>query len=80
MAALLFRHDPIGLDFGHNTDEYEPEAESIAARLSEARTEHDLRRVVHEEFVRWFDAELAGPPERFDAIAREIWRVSRDEG
>lgn len=30
MAALLFRHDPIGINFdGENTDEYEPEVETI---------------------------------------------------
>lgn len=57
---LLFRHDPIGLNLEHNTDEYRPEAESITRRLSKATTEHDLQRIIHEEFLYWFSAS-AGP-------------------
>ena len=30
VEALLFRHDPIGINFGENTDEYRPEAETIS--------------------------------------------------
>ena len=74
---LLFRHDPIGINFDHNTDEYRPEAETITLRLPEAATEHDLRRIIHEELVRWFDASIAGPVERYDSIAREVWQIWR---
>lgn len=74
---LLFRHDPVGINFDHNTDEYRSEAETITLRLPEAATEHDLRRIIHEEFVRWFDAGTAGPAERYDSIAREIWQLRR---
>jgi hypothetical protein len=74
---LLFRHDPIGINFDHNTDEYRSEAETITLRLPEAATEHDLRRIIHEEFVRWFDASTAGPAERYDSITREIWQIRR---
>lgn len=75
LEELLFRHDPTSLDFGNNTDEYRSEADTIAARLPEATTELDVRRIVHEEFVHWFDPDIAGPPERYDDIAREIWQV-----
>lgn len=33
VAALLFRHDPVGINFDENTDEYQPEAETILPRL-----------------------------------------------
>ena len=33
ITALLFRHDPIGINFEDNTDEYEPEARTILPRL-----------------------------------------------
>jgi hypothetical protein len=72
---LLFRHDPIGINFDHNTDEYRSEAETITLRLPEAVTEHDLRRIIHEEFVRWFDASTAGPAKHYDSITREIWQI-----
>ena len=76
MAALLFRHDPIGINFdGENTDEYEPEAETILPRMRGCHSSHDALRVVHEEFVRWFDSSTAGSPERYERIASEIWQL-----
>jgi hypothetical protein len=62
-AALLFRHDPVGINFEINPDEYEPEVGTILPRLSCCNSVDDVRRVVHEEFVRWF-ACSAGPQER----------------
>lgn len=78
IEEVLFRHDPVGINFEHNTDEYRPEAETITRRLSEAATEHDLRRIIHEEFLHWFAAH-AGSVERYDPIAREIWQGRRNE-
>ena len=77
--ALLFQHDPIGINFGSNTDEYRGEAETIVSRLPEATSEHDLTGIVHEEFVRWFDLETAGPLERYQSIASAIWRLFAEE-
>jgi len=74
-AALLFRHDPIGINFEDNTGEYEPEASTILPRLSGCGSVDEMRRIVHEEFVRWFDAATAGPEERYSTIASEIWQL-----
>jgi hypothetical protein len=49
-------------------------------RLPEATSAEDVRRIAHEEFVRWFDAQLAGPPERYSAIAEEIWTLHLGTG
>ncbi len=73
VAALLFRHDPVGINFENNTDEYEPEVGTILPRLRSCRSADDVRRVIHEEFVRWFDASTAGPEEHYAKIANEIW-------
>ena len=73
LEALLFRLDPIGINFDENTDEYRAEAETITIRLPEARDEGDALRIVHEEFVRWFGESVAGRPERYAEIAREVW-------
>jgi hypothetical protein len=78
LEELLFRHDPVGIDFEDNTDEYRPEAETITLRLSEPRTEAELVRVIHEEFVRWFGPDTAGPADRYVTIAEEVWRHTRD--
>jgi len=36
VSSILFRHDPIGINFETNTDEYEPEVGTILPRLKEA--------------------------------------------
>jgi hypothetical protein len=77
MAALLYRHDPIGInfDFDDNKDEYEAEARTILSRLNSCRSVDDVLQVVHEEFVRWFDRGTAGPPEHYQKIASEVWQL-----
>jgi hypothetical protein len=75
LEQLLFERDPIGINFEENADEYRLEAETITLRLPEAATEGDLCRIIHQEFVRCFDADLAGPPTRYEGIASEIWAI-----
>lgn len=75
VASLLFRHDPIGIGFDKNTDEYEPEAETILPLLRNCRTLDDVLRIVHSEFVRRFDADTAGPPEHYKGIASDVWQL-----
>ena len=72
LQALLFEDDPIGINFGDNTDEYNPEVRTILPRLASCRTADDVQTVVHAEFCRWFDADIAGPRERYSAIAARI--------
>jgi hypothetical protein len=75
---LLFRHDPIGINFDDNTDEYDPEVETILPRLNDCRSPEDVLRVAHEEFVRWFEKDTAGPPERYERIAADLWQMWLD--
>jgi hypothetical protein len=77
ILRLLFDLDPIGINFGDNGDEYEPEVDTILPRLGLCTSAADVQRVVHEEFSRWFDAELAGPSERYARIGEEIWAEVR---
>ena len=76
VAALLFRHDPISINFENNTDEYETEAGTILPRLSSCNSVDDAHQVIYEEFVRWFDRGTAGPEELYNEIAKEIWGLS----
>jgi hypothetical protein len=73
-VALLYRQDPIGINFEVNPDEYQPEAETILPRLSSCQSAEDVLQVVHQEFVRWF-ADTAGPQERYAQIASELWQL-----
>jgi hypothetical protein len=75
IAALLYRHDPIGINFEDNTDEYEPEAGTILPRLNSCHSADDVLQVIHAEFVRWFDSGTAGPPEHYREIASEVWQL-----
>lgn len=76
-TEILFRHDPIGINFVRNTDEYEPEVSTILPRMESAASEQDALRIIHEEFVRWFNARTAGPQERYASAAAELWTAWR---
>src|SRR5215207_691098 len=73
VAEILFRHDPIGINFEHNWDEYHPEVRTILHRLRHCHSAQDLTSVVHEEFTRWFGPETAGPREKYQSVSEEIW-------
>ncbi len=73
VASMLFQHDPLGINFESNTDEYEPEAGTILPRLKTCHSVLEVRKMVHEEFIRWFDPEIAGAESKYDAIAQELW-------
>lgn len=73
LSVILFREDPIGINFEENTDEYEPEVGTILPRLRDTRSVDDVRQIVHEEFVKWFDASTTGPSEKYQVIAQRVW-------
>lgn len=75
VAALLYRHDPIVINFDDNADEYEPEAGTILPKLKTLHPADDVLLVGHAEFVRWFDRGTAGPAEHHKKIASEIWQL-----
>jgi hypothetical protein len=72
-SALLFRCDPIGINFEDNTDEYEPEIGTILPRLSGCHSPAEVRKVVFEEFRGWFGPESAGDEMSYNEIADELW-------
>lgn len=72
LEALLFEEDPIGLNFGHNTDEYDPEVQAILPRLRSCATVDDVQAVVHDEFMRLFAPESAGMLSKYRRIAERI--------
>jgi hypothetical protein len=73
VSAALFRADPIGINYETNTDEYDAEAETIVIALPKAAGVDEVRALTHEAFIQWFDEATAGPIERYDAVANEIW-------
>ena len=77
VSRLLFSWDPIGINFEDNTDEYEPEVDTILPRLRACGGAEDVQLVVYEEFCRWFTVEDAGPLERYEQIGGDIWAEIR---
>jgi hypothetical protein len=73
VAEILFKHDPIELNYVDNTDEYESEARTILPRLKTCHSVEDVLNVVHEEFLKWFDSESVGAKETHRKIAEDIW-------
>jgi hypothetical protein len=72
VTTLLFEADPMGINFGDNADEYDPETSSILPRLASAKTADDIQTIVHEEFCRWFDPEGAGSRDRYRDVSRQF--------
>lgn len=76
-VSRLFREDdPIGLiRIGAPDDEYDVEVSTILPRLREAQSAAEVQKLVHEEFVRWFDPDTAGPITRYAEVAEKTWEV-----
>jgi hypothetical protein len=77
VAALLFERDPIGINFGDNTDEYDPETGTILPRLASAKSVDDVQTIVHEEFCRSFDKVDVGALEQYREAPEKIWEAWR---
>ena len=76
VSRLIREADTIGLiAIGTPKDEYDVEVRTILPRLREATSARDVQRIVHEEFVHWFTAEIAGPPEIYATVSEEIWKT-----
>jgi hypothetical protein len=73
VSDILFTGRPVAINFEDNTDEYTPDVDTILPRLRDCRSADDVRRIVHEEFVKWFDVVTAGPPEKYQTVAKRIW-------
>lgn len=74
VSRLIREADPIRLiAIGAPDDEYDVEVSTILSRMHEATSASDVHRIVYEEFVHWFDADIAGPPEIYVAVSEEIW-------
>lgn len=71
---VLNTADPIGfIAAGCPEDEYDPEVKTIIPRLHGIESVEQVKRILHEEFVLWFDEVQAGQPQAYESAAREIY-------
>ena len=73
VSGAMFEHDPIGINFEDNTDEYDAEAGTVIPRLQSCLSAEDVALVLHEEFQAWFGSETAGEIAAYRALAARIW-------
>jgi hypothetical protein len=77
VAEILFKHDLMGIDYEVNTNEYEPEAGTIIPQLENCSNAIEVRKVIYEEFIRWFYDDV-GSESEYTVVAAEIWDVWSD--
>jgi hypothetical protein len=75
VAALMFKEDPMGINDKTNTDEYDPEAGAVIARLKDCRSADDVTGVLWEEFTFSFDSQMAGSRKAWAKLGGEIWAL-----
>jgi hypothetical protein len=72
--SILYKYDPIHLNFEVNSDEYAPELRRFFRRYSPNLSENQTQNLLHAIFVEMFDARLAGSEENYRPIADEFWK------
>lgn len=75
VEAILFRHDPAGINFGENTDEYDPEVSTILPRVVRAASQDEVQKIDREEFEHWFEPDITIRGESFEVIAAEVFEA-----
>ncbi|MBU7574181.1 MAG: hypothetical protein KAF64_12550 [Hydrogenophaga sp.] len=75
VSGAMFRRDPVEINYHFNTDEYDAEAGTVIPRLQDCQSAQEVAAVLHEEFVRWFGTETAGPRERYHELSQDIWAL-----
>jgi hypothetical protein len=76
VARAIDEADPIRLlAIGAPADEYGPEIGTIVPRVSKAADCAEVRRIIHEEFVRWFRSPTAGPEDAYELLAQRVWEA-----
>jgi hypothetical protein len=58
-------------------DEYDAEVSTILPRVAAAESVEEATVIVHEEFSRWFGADIAGPVSNYTAAGKAVWEAWR---
>ncbi len=71
----------MGINFESNTDEYEPEVDTILPRIKDLNERKEIELVVREEFEKWFgdDSTADIPDETFERISEGILKIKTGE-
>jgi hypothetical protein len=75
LASYLYEYDPMGLNYGMNADEYEPEVGTILPRLFESTSAAEIAPVIRDEFERWFGSGLRIENATYDELAEGVLQI-----
>lgn len=80
VSAILFECDPMCLNFGSNSDEYDPEAVTIISMLKYKENVDDAIEAIVDTFRHWFDEDLSDykADSKFTCMAQRIWVASSE--
>ena len=75
LQGILFSHDLMGINFETNTDEYDPEVDTILPRLKDTQDPEGVSNIIFEEFEKWFGEEEAAeiPRSAYLKLANDVW-------
>jgi hypothetical protein len=73
VQSIVFRHDPVGINFEVNPDEYDPEVSAIVPKVVHAQSPDEVQQIVREEFEHWFGPGQAFREESFEPIATQVF-------
>ena len=73
ISDILFKCDPIGINFDVNRDEYDSEASRILEIIDSCKSIDGLEAKIYEIFIDMFDADIAGDKSKYRPIAEIIW-------
>ena len=59
ISTILYECDPMCLNFYTNTDEYDPEAESIVVLFKNKKAVDDVGQMIVDVFMRWFNRDFS---------------------
>ena len=76
VSTVIDRADPIGLlAGGAPLDGSTPEIGTILPLLKTAEGPEEVQKIVHEEFMRWFGSDIAGPQDAYHQTGLDVWHV-----
>lgn len=75
VSRIIFKHDPMNINFGNNPDEYNPEAHDIIAHLQRTDSKRESTKICEDVFIKWFDKYLAKKFKNYKSLANDIWRA-----
>jgi hypothetical protein len=77
LSALLYRLDPMGLNFEINPDEYDPEVGTILPQILREDDPNTIANIVRENFEHWFGPRLRIEGATYGEIGDEMLSVLR---